>query len=66
MECIHATEASEPGETLTTESSLRLRAASDTLRECASGFTKLGFGEQAAEAHVEYMHALRFVRFNSN
>lgn len=36
-------------------------SACDVLRECANGFTKLGYREQAAEAHEECAHAMRLV-----
>lgn len=62
IECIRALGGGEPGETLSTEVVQRLMAACDTLRECASGFTKLTYREHAAEAHVEYAHGLRLVR----
>lgn len=61
VECIRALGGGEPGETLSTEVAQRLMAACDTLRECASGFTKLNYREHAAEAHVECAHCLRSV-----
>lgn len=60
-ECIRALGGGDPGETLSTGTVQRLMAACDTLRECASGFTQLNYREHAAEAHVEYAHALRLV-----
>lgn len=61
IECIRGLGGGEPGETLSTEVVQRLMAACDTLRECASGFSKLTCGEHAAEAHVEYARGLRLV-----
>ncbi|XP_041803927.1 cilia- and flagella-associated protein 46 [Chelmon rostratus] len=60
-ECIRALGGGDPGETLSTGTVQRLMAACDTLRECASGFTQLNYREHAAEAHVEYAHALRIL-----
>lgn len=62
MECICAISHGARGEVLSTEAVQRLTTACDTLRECATGFTKLSYRGQAAEAHVEYAHALRLVR----
>ncbi|XP_068423801.1 cilia- and flagella-associated protein 46 isoform X2 [Clinocottus analis] len=59
IECIRALGGGEPGKRLTNEVVQRLMAACDTLRECASGFAKLGYNEQAAETHLEYAHGLR-------
>ncbi|KAM3842817.1 cilia- and flagella-associated protein 46 [Diretmus argenteus] len=61
VECIRAISGGEPGETLSTQAVQRLRAACDTLRESSSGLIKLGYREQAAEAHVEYAHGLRIL-----
>ncbi|KAM9345441.1 cilia- and flagella-associated protein 46 [Symphorus nematophorus] len=61
IECIRAFGGGEPGETLSTKVVQRLMAACDTLRECASRFTKFTDREQAAEALVEYAHALRIL-----
>ncbi|XP_047198342.1 cilia- and flagella-associated protein 46 [Hippoglossus stenolepis] len=61
MECIRAVGGGEPGETLCSEVVLMLRTACDTLRECASSFTKLNYKKQAAEAHAEYAHGVRLV-----
>ncbi|XP_070772644.1 cilia- and flagella-associated protein 46 [Enoplosus armatus] len=61
IECIRALGGGEPGETLSTEVVQRLAAACDALRECATGFAKLSYREQAAEAHVEYAHGLRIL-----
>ncbi|XP_070834007.1 cilia- and flagella-associated protein 46 [Chaetodon trifascialis] len=60
-ECVRALGVGDPGETLSTGIIQRLTAACDTLRECASGFTKLNYREHAAEAHSEYAHALRIL-----
>ena len=60
VECIHAS-GGEPGETLSLEFIHWLRAACDTLGECANGFTKLGCREQAAETHAERANGLRSV-----
>ncbi|XP_028324506.1 cilia- and flagella-associated protein 46 isoform X2 [Gouania willdenowi] len=51
----------EPRMSLSTEAVDRLLTASDTLRECASAFTKLNYQENAAEAHAECAHALSFL-----
>lgn len=59
IECIRSLGCCEPGETLSEEAIQRLMAACDTLRECASGFTKLYYRDHAAEAHAEYAHGLR-------
>ncbi|XP_063348312.1 cilia- and flagella-associated protein 46 [Pelmatolapia mariae] len=61
LECIRAIGSGEPLETLHTEAFQRLMAACDTLRESASGFTKLGYRQQAAEAHGECAHGLRIL-----
>ncbi|XP_044070722.1 cilia- and flagella-associated protein 46 isoform X2 [Siniperca chuatsi] len=61
IECIGALGGGEPGETLSPEVVQKLMAACDTLKECASGFIKLSYREQAAEAHVEYAHGLRIL-----
>ncbi|KAM7385133.1 hypothetical protein PAMP_001229 [Pampus punctatissimus] len=61
IECIHATDSIEPGETHCTEAVQRLLAACDTLRHCASGFTKLNYREQAAKSNAECAHGLRLV-----
>lgn len=61
MESICACGGGEAGETLSTETVQRLIAACDTLRECASSFTNLGYRQQAAEAHAEYAHGVRLV-----
>ena len=60
-ECIHAIVGVKPGETLSAEVFQRLKAACDTLKECASGFTKLSCRERAAETHVECARGLRSV-----
>ncbi|XP_030603277.1 cilia- and flagella-associated protein 46 isoform X2 [Archocentrus centrarchus] len=51
----------EPLVTLHSEAFQRLMAACDTLRECATGFTKLGYRQQAAEAHGECAQGLRIL-----
>ncbi|XP_074502975.1 cilia- and flagella-associated protein 46 isoform X2 [Sebastes fasciatus] len=61
IECIRALGGGEPGETLSNEVVQRLMAACDTLRECASGFTKLSYRGHAVEAHAEYAHGLRIL-----
>ncbi|XP_026046614.1 cilia- and flagella-associated protein 46 isoform X3 [Astatotilapia calliptera] len=61
LECIRAIGSGEPMETLHTEAFQRLMTACDTLRESASGFTKLGYRQQAAEAHGECAHGLRIL-----
>lgn len=61
LECIRVIGSEEPLETLHTEAFQRLMTACDTLRESASGFTKLGYRQQAAEAHGECAHGLRLV-----
>ncbi|XP_075933471.1 cilia- and flagella-associated protein 46 [Anarhichas minor] len=61
IECIRALGGGEPGKRLSNEVVHRLMAACDTLGECASGFTKLGYKEHAAETHVEYAHGLRIL-----
>ncbi|XP_039478106.1 cilia- and flagella-associated protein 46 isoform X2 [Oreochromis aureus] len=61
LERIRATGSGETLETIHTEAFQRLMAACDTLRECASGFTKLGYRQQAAEAHGECAHGLRIL-----
>ncbi|XP_051232115.1 cilia- and flagella-associated protein 46 [Dicentrarchus labrax] len=61
IECIHALGGGEPGKTLSPGVVQRLMAACNTLRECASGFTKLSYREHAAEAHVENAHGLRIL-----
>ncbi|KAM8739310.1 cilia- and flagella-associated protein 46 isoform 1-T1 [Acanthopagrus schlegelii] len=60
-ECIHALGGGEPGEALSAEVVQMLMAACDTLRDCASGFTKLSYKHYAAEAHVEYAQGLRIL-----
>ncbi|XP_030298554.1 cilia- and flagella-associated protein 46 isoform X3 [Sparus aurata] len=60
IECIHAL-GGEPGETLNAEVVRTLMAACDTLRHCASGFTKLSYRQYAAEARVEYAQGLRIL-----
>ncbi|XP_042358180.1 cilia- and flagella-associated protein 46 [Plectropomus leopardus] len=59
IECIRVLGGVEPGETLSAEVAQRVMVACDTLRDCASGFTKLSYKEHAAEAHAEYAHGLR-------
>ncbi|XP_045926168.1 cilia- and flagella-associated protein 46 isoform X3 [Micropterus dolomieu] len=66
IECIRGLGGGEPGETLSTEVVQRLMAACDTLRECASGFSKLTCREHAAEAHVEYARGLRILANHAN
>lgn len=61
IECICALGGGEPGGKLGTEVVKKLTAACDTLRQCASGFTKLSYREHAAEAHVEHARCLRSV-----
>lgn len=61
IECIHALVGGEPGETLNAEVVRTLMAACDTLRDCASGFTKLNYRQYAAEACFEYAQGLRLV-----
>ncbi|KAG7512173.1 cilia-and flagella-associated 46 isoform X1 [Solea senegalensis] len=61
MECIRAIGGGEPVVTLCHETVQRLMAACETLRECASRFTKLGYKQQAAEAHAEYAHGVRIL-----
>ncbi|XP_029962388.1 cilia- and flagella-associated protein 46 [Salarias fasciatus] len=65
VECIQAANAIEPGETLSTEAMWRLMAACATLTQCASAFTELSDGEQAAEAHGQCSHALRILASHS-
>ncbi|XP_029305800.1 cilia- and flagella-associated protein 46 isoform X3 [Cottoperca gobio] len=66
IECIHGLGGGEPGETLrSTDAVQRLMAACDTLRECASGFTKLSDRAHAAEAHAECAHGLRILADNA-
>ncbi|XP_034078590.1 LOW QUALITY PROTEIN: cilia- and flagella-associated protein 46 [Gymnodraco acuticeps] len=61
IECVRAL-GGDPGETLSSsETTQRLMSACETLRESASGFTKLGFREHAAEAHVEYAAGQRLL-----
>ncbi|KAK1905958.1 Cilia- and flagella-associated protein 46, partial [Dissostichus eleginoides] len=61
IECVRAL-GGDPGETLSSsETTQRLMSACETLRESASGFTKLGFREHAAEAHVEYATGQRLL-----
>ncbi|XP_072246405.1 cilia- and flagella-associated protein 46 [Leuresthes tenuis] len=64
-ECIHAIVGVKPGETLSAEVFQRLKAACDTLKECASGFTKLSCRERAAETHVECARGLRLLAAHS-
>ncbi|XP_035461481.2 cilia- and flagella-associated protein 46 isoform X4 [Scophthalmus maximus] len=66
MESICACGGGEAGETLSTETVQRLIAACDTLRECASSFTNLGYRQQAAEAHAEYAHGVRILANHTN
>ncbi|GLD56038.1 cilia- and flagella-associated protein 46, partial [Lates japonicus] len=61
VECIRAIGGGEPGESLCTTAIQRLMSACDTLRQCASGFTKLSYREQAAEAHAECAHGVRLL-----
>ncbi|XP_031140179.1 cilia- and flagella-associated protein 46 isoform X1 [Sander lucioperca] len=61
IECIRSLGGGEPGGPLSTEVVERLTAACDTLRECASGFTKLSYREHAAEAHAEFAHGRRIL-----
>ncbi|XP_034040296.1 cilia- and flagella-associated protein 46 [Thalassophryne amazonica] len=61
LECIRVIGSQESGEKLSLVDVQRLTAACDTLKECASGFTKLNYREQAAEAHAEYAHGLRIL-----
>lgn len=61
LECIRAISGNERGEILCTEVVQRLMTACDVLRECGNGFTKLGYREQAAEAHEGCARALRLV-----
>lgn len=64
MEYIRAIGDVEPGEPVCTEAAQRLMAACDTIRKCASGFTDLSYREQAAEAHAECAHGMRYsIRF---
>ncbi|XP_056291813.1 cilia- and flagella-associated protein 46-like isoform X3 [Pseudoliparis swirei] len=59
VESIRALGGGEPGKRFSNEAVQRLMAACDTLRECASGFIKLGYKDHAAETHAEYAHGLR-------
>lgn len=61
VEGIRALGGGEPGKRFSKEVFQRLTAACDTLRECASRFTKLGFKEHGVETHVEYAQGLRSV-----
>ncbi|XP_049456510.1 cilia- and flagella-associated protein 46 isoform X3 [Epinephelus fuscoguttatus] len=61
IECIYAVGGSEPGETLSTEAIQMIMDACDTIKECASGFTKLSYKEHAADAHAEYACGLRIL-----
>ncbi|XP_026165910.1 cilia- and flagella-associated protein 46 isoform X3 [Mastacembelus armatus] len=61
VECIHAICGGETGATLYTEAVQMLTAACDALRECANSFTKLGYREQAAEAHSASANGLRIL-----
>ncbi|KAK2823968.1 hypothetical protein Q5P01_021143 [Channa striata] len=65
VECIGTIGRGKPGETLCTKAVQRLKAACDTLRDCASAFTRLSYREQAAEAHVESAHGLRILANNT-
>lgn len=62
IECTRSLGGGKPGETLSTEAVHRLKAACESLGECASAFTKLNYGEHASEAHEEQAHGLRLVR----
>ncbi|KAM4591923.1 cilia- and flagella-associated protein 46-like [Odontesthes bonariensis] len=64
-ECIHAIVGVKRGETLSAEVFQRLKAACDTLKECASGFTKLSCRERAAETHAECARGLRLLATHS-
>ncbi|XP_077960776.1 cilia- and flagella-associated protein 46 isoform X4 [Gasterosteus aculeatus] len=61
VEGIRALGGGEPGKRFSKEVFQRLTAACDTLRECASRFTKLGFKEHGVETHVEYAQGLRML-----
>ncbi|KAM6997214.1 cilia- and flagella-associated protein 46 [Tautogolabrus adspersus] len=59
VECIRDLSDAEPGETLCKKADQRLKAACDTLRECADVFSNLSYRQHAAEAHGEGAHVLR-------
>ncbi|XP_028983141.1 cilia- and flagella-associated protein 46 isoform X3 [Betta splendens] len=61
MECISFITGSECGGAPSTEALQRLTSSCDKLRDCAITFTKLSYNEQAAEAHAECAHTLRFL-----
>ncbi|CAK6962375.1 cilia- and flagella-associated protein 46 [Scomber scombrus] len=61
IECIRATDSIEPGQRHCTKAVQRLIAACDKLRQCASGFTKLNYREQAAQSNAECAHGLRLL-----
>lgn len=61
VECVHVLGSDKPRETLSTKVVQALLAAYETLRECASVFTELGYREHAAEAHKECAYFLRSV-----
>ncbi|KAL6101538.1 cfap46 [Pungitius sinensis] len=60
-ECIRALGGAEPGKRFSQEVFQRLTVACDTLKECASRFTKLGYKEQGVETHLKYAQGLRML-----
>ncbi|XP_027134224.1 cilia- and flagella-associated protein 46 isoform X3 [Larimichthys crocea] len=65
IECTRSLGGGKPGETLSTEAVHRLKAACESLGECASAFTQLSYGEHASEAHEEQAHGLRILAHHS-
>ncbi|KAM9847487.1 cilia- and flagella-associated protein 46 [Aulostomus maculatus] len=65
IECIRAMSGHEAGETLSTKDVQKLIAACDTLRQCASDFTKLHYREEAAKSNEECSYGLRVAANNT-
>ncbi|XP_057703978.1 cilia- and flagella-associated protein 46 isoform X1 [Corythoichthys intestinalis] len=63
IECICAISGGEPGVTLSTKEFQLLKAACDTLGQCASVFTQLNYRAYAAKSHEECTYGLRFLAY---
>ncbi|XP_051937204.1 cilia- and flagella-associated protein 46 [Hippocampus zosterae] len=61
IECLSAMSDSDPGVALSTKELQMLKAACDTLGQCAKVFTQLNYRDHAAKSHEECTYGLRFL-----
>lgn len=62
IECLSAMSDSDPGVALSTKELQMLKAACDTLGQCAMVFTQLNYRAHAAKSNEECTYGLRSVK----